>query len=64
MLDQYIQAVQSSADISSREIVRRAIEFQSPPRIPYSFIDPLKSDFCETAVVAVLAGSKPGRRGR
>ena len=37
---------------TSREIVRRAIEFEGPPRVPYSFIQPLESDFVELAVVA------------
>jgi hypothetical protein len=32
--------------------VRRAIEFDGPPRIPYSFIQPLESDFTELAAVA------------
>jgi len=63
MLDQYIQAIQSPSDISSRDIVRQAIEFQLPPRIPYSFINPLKSDFCETAVVAALTGSRTREKG-
>jgi hypothetical protein len=34
---------------SSRDIVRKAIEFAEPPRIPYSFVDPLRSDFFELA---------------
>lgn len=37
--------------MTSREIVRKAIEFDNPPRIPYSFITPLASDFFETAAV-------------
>ncbi len=35
----------------SREIVRRAIEFEEPPRIPYSFIFPFETDFFESAVL-------------
>jgi hypothetical protein len=34
---------------SSRDIVRKAIEFAEPPRIPYSFVEPLRSDFFELA---------------
>jgi uroporphyrinogen decarboxylase len=33
----------------SRDIVRQAIEFAEPPRIPYSFVEPLRSDFFELA---------------
>jgi len=35
--------------VSSRDIVRRAIEFAGPPRIPYSFVHALGSDFFELA---------------
>jgi len=35
--------------VSSREIVRKAIELAEPPRIPYSFVEPLRSDFFELA---------------
>jgi uroporphyrinogen decarboxylase len=34
---------------SSRDIVWKAIEFAGPPRIPYSFVEPLRSDFFELA---------------
>jgi hypothetical protein len=37
--------------MNSREIVRRAIEFDGPPRIPYSFMVPLETDFFETGVL-------------
>jgi uroporphyrinogen decarboxylase len=48
--------------MTSREIVRRAIEFDGPPRIPYSFMLPMKSDFFETGVLEWLeqAGQKTG----
>lgn len=34
---------------SSREIVKQAIRCAGPPRIPYSFVEPLRSDFFELA---------------
>ena len=34
---------------TSRDIVRQAIRCESPPRIPYSFVDPIRSDFFELA---------------
>jgi len=37
------------AGVASRDIVRRAIAFTGPPRIPYSFVDGLGSDFFELA---------------
>jgi hypothetical protein len=37
------------AGASSRDIVTRAIEFTGPPRIPYSFVASLGSDFFELA---------------
>jgi hypothetical protein len=43
----------------SREIVRRAIEFEQPPRVPYSFIQPLESDFFESAVLTAFGGPRP-----
>jgi len=46
---------------SSREIVRRAIAFEGPPRVPYSFISPLQSDFFEAVVLDVVRQSP--RRG-
>ena len=42
--------------ITSREIVRRAIAFEHPPRVPYSFISPLQSDFFESAVLRAFGG--------
>ncbi|MBW2273542.1 MAG: hypothetical protein JRG96_09745 [Deltaproteobacteria bacterium] len=37
------------AGMTSREIVKRSVEYRDPPRIPYAFIEPLRSDFFETA---------------
>ena len=48
---------------SSREIVRRAIEFEGPPRVPYSFIDPLQTDFFEAVVLDVVR-HPPSRGGK
>jgi uroporphyrinogen decarboxylase len=48
----YLKPVPTPDGMTSREIVRRAIEFDSPPRVPYSFVQPLESDFCELAVIA------------
>jgi hypothetical protein len=46
---------------SSREIVRRAIAFEGPPRVPYSFISPLQTDFFEAVALDVVR--QPPRRG-
>jgi uroporphyrinogen decarboxylase len=51
-LPNYLKAQPAPPGVTSREIVRRAMEFDGPPRIPYSFIQPLESDFVELAVVA------------
>jgi len=51
-LQDYLKPVPTPPGFTSREIVRRAIEFEGPPRIPYSFMQPLESDFVELAVVA------------
>jgi hypothetical protein len=48
--------VPTPSGMTSREIVRRAIEFERPPRIPYSFISPLESDFFEAAALPVFGG--------
>ncbi len=37
------------AGTTSRELVTRAIAYRDPARIPYAFIEPLRSDFFETA---------------
>jgi hypothetical protein len=48
---------------SSREIVRRAIAFEAPPRVPYSFFDPLQSDFFEAVALDVVR-NPPSRGGQ
>lgn len=53
---QYVRPVPAPAGFTSREIVRRAIEFADPPRIPYSFIEPLESDFVELGAVVGVTG--------
>lgn len=50
----YLKPVPVPSGFTSRELVRRAIEFDSPPRIPYSFIDPLESDFAEMGALAAV----------
>jgi uroporphyrinogen decarboxylase len=52
LLATYLRPTPAPEGYTSREIVRRAIEFDHPPRIPYSFVDPLESDFLELAVLA------------
>jgi uroporphyrinogen decarboxylase len=48
----YLRPVPTPGGYTSREIVRRAIEFDDPPRVPYSFIQPLESDFAEMGAIA------------
>jgi hypothetical protein len=55
-LEPYVKPVPVPSGFTSREIVRRAIEFEDPPRVPYSFIQPNESDFVELAVTAVVNG--------
>jgi hypothetical protein len=47
--------------MTSREIVRRAIEFDAPPRVPYSFMSPLQTDFFEATWLNVVRGAGGGR---
>jgi hypothetical protein len=49
LAEPYLRPVSTPQGFTSREIVRRAIEFDDPPRLPYSFIEPLESDFVELA---------------
>jgi len=56
LINAYVKPVPTPSGFSSREIVRRAIEFDDPPRVPYSFVEPLESDFVELAVVAGATG--------
>jgi hypothetical protein len=53
---QYVQPVPTPPGLTSCEIVRCAIGFADPPRIPYSFIEPLESDFVELAAVVTVTG--------
>ena len=46
--------------VSSRELVRRAISFDRPPRLPYALIMPVRSDFFELAALQRVIGT--GRR--
>lgn len=42
-----LSAVPTPLGVSSRTLVRQAIEMQGPARVPYSFVQPLQSDFFE-----------------
>ena len=64
LLEDYLKPVPTPPGVTSREIVRRAIEFADPPRIPYSFIMPFESDFLELSVVKSLASEVPGEPPR
>ena len=59
LFEPYLRPVPTPPGVTSREIVRRAIEFDDPPRLPYSFIEPLESDFVELAVLAGGNASMP-----
>lgn len=56
ILKRYLAPLPTPDGFTSREIVRRAIEFDNPPRVPYSFVEPLQSDFAELAIVAPVTG--------
>ena len=57
-LRRYLRPVPTPGSISSLEIVRRAIEFVDPPRVPYSFVEPLESDFAEmSSLIALFLGA-------
>ena len=53
-LEKYLDPQPGPPGLTSREIVRRAIEFDGPPRIPYSFLAPFGSDFFEAIIVRFL----------
>jgi uroporphyrinogen decarboxylase len=63
LLATYLRPTPSPTGLTSREIVRKAIEFDNPPRIPYSFVDPLESDFFELAVLAGADGVARAAKG-
>ena len=58
LAEPYLKPVPTPAGFSSRDIVRRAIEFDDTPRVPYSFIQPLVSDFVEVSA-APGSAAKP-----
>ena len=51
LLDDVLRPQPTPAGLTSRDIVRKSIGFDSPDRFPYSFIDPVASDFFETALL-------------
>jgi hypothetical protein len=61
ILELYLTSTPAPPGVTSRDIVRKAIEFDAPPRVPYSFITPLASDFFEVAAVPRFLGlADPG----
>jgi hypothetical protein len=65
LMERLLEPQPVPAGMSSREIVRRAVEFAGPPRIPYSFMVPLKTDFFETAILEwVQRGQEEKSTGR
>jgi len=54
LMERLLEPQPAPAGMNSREIVRRAVEFDGPPRIPYSFMVPMKTDFFETGVLEWL----------
>ena len=53
-MDRVLEPQPAPPGMTSREIVRRAIEFDGPPRIPYSFLVPFETDFFEAAILRYL----------
>ena len=51
----YLEPVPTPPGFTSREIVRRAIERDDPPRIPYSFVDPFESDIAEVSYLPLFS---------
>jgi hypothetical protein len=51
LLDEVLRPQPTPAGLTSRDLVRKSIGFDSPARFPYSFIDPVASDFFETALL-------------
>jgi hypothetical protein len=62
LLNDYTRPVPVPSGMTSRELVRRAIRFQDPPRVPYSFIHPLEGDFFEVILADTLAGGQTSNR--
>ena len=53
-LEKYLEPQPLPPGLTSREIVRQAIEFDGPSRLPYSFLVPFGSDFFEAIIVRFL----------
>jgi uroporphyrinogen decarboxylase len=53
----YLDAVPTPPGFTSREIVRRAIERDNPPRVPYSFVDPFESDIAEVSYLPMFSSA-------
>jgi hypothetical protein len=64
IIARYLEPTPLPPGTTSQELVRRAIEFDGPPRIPFSFVQPFESDFCEMVVVSALLGRPSGAGGR
>ncbi|MBW2062144.1 MAG: hypothetical protein JRI95_11370 [Deltaproteobacteria bacterium] len=67
IIEEYLKPRPTPPGMTNRDMVRQAIEFDDPPRIPYSFVIPFQSDFFEVIVAdALLRGSrwhKPRKKG-
>jgi hypothetical protein len=50
-LEKYLERQPVPPGLTSREIVKRAVEFERPPRLSYSFLAPFGSDFFEAIMV-------------
>jgi uroporphyrinogen decarboxylase len=62
-LEQYLEPQPAPPGLTSRDIVKQAIEFKGPPRVPYSFLPPFGSDFFEAiSLRSLLAGAKTSAR--
>lgn len=62
ILSDYTRPVPVPDGLTSRDLVTRAIRFQDPPRIPYSFIHPLEGDFFEVILADRLSGGGDSNR--
>jgi uroporphyrinogen decarboxylase len=63
-LEHYLEPQPAPPGLTSREIVKQAIEFGGPPRIPYSFLAPFGSDFFEVLYVRTLLDRPKGTSSR
>ena len=62
IIEEYSKPLQHSDSISSIEMARKAIEFETPTRIPYSFINPFQSDFFECAIIRELLSTNDKKK--